>query len=177
MSVNIKENGDLTKVANNISIVQANWDDKDNTTKNTCIRNQPETLTSLEAITANTNENALAGANAVKELNDSLTKKAFGITWTQFWGVSGQAIINVNTHILSVQLTVPAISDIPANVETVVGQIDNNTDKPYNIYIVSSFITYTGKTGICIIKNDGSISILSTQVIPNGDLIYINMCW
>ena len=55
MSVNIKQNGDLTKVANNISIVQANWNDINNTEKNTCIKNQPETLTTLEEITANTN--------------------------------------------------------------------------------------------------------------------------
>ena len=72
MSVNIKQNGNLTKVANNISIVQANWNDKDNTSKNTCIKNQPETLKTLEEISANTDENALAGANAVKELNSSL---------------------------------------------------------------------------------------------------------
>ena len=78
MSVNVKQNGDLTKVANNISIVQANWNDMNNTDKNTCIKNQPETLTTLEEITANTNENALAGANAVKELNDSLEWKHLG---------------------------------------------------------------------------------------------------
>ena len=72
MSVNVKQNGDLTKVANNISIVQANWNDINNTDKNTCIKNQPETLNTMEEITANTNENALAGANAVKELSDSL---------------------------------------------------------------------------------------------------------
>ena len=74
MSVNVKQNGDLTKVANNISIVQANWNDINNTDKNTCIKNQPETLNTMEEITANTNENALAGANAVKELSDSLVK-------------------------------------------------------------------------------------------------------
>ena len=86
MSVNIKQNGDLNKVANNISIVQANWNDKDNTTKNTCIKNQPETLKTLEEISANTNENALAGANAVKELNESL-------------GVIGNAIYEFNSMV------------------------------------------------------------------------------
>ena len=73
MSVNIKENGDLTTVANNISITQANWNDRGNTNKNTCIKNQPATLKTLEEVSANTDENALVGANAVKELNDSLT--------------------------------------------------------------------------------------------------------
>ena len=75
MSVNIKQNGDLVKVANNISIVQANWNDKDNTSKSTCIRNQPATLKTLEEISVNIEENALAGAYAVKELKDSLTNE------------------------------------------------------------------------------------------------------
>ena len=72
MSVNIKENGNLTTVANNISITQANWNDRGNTNKNTCIKNQPATLKTLEEVSANTDENALVGANAVKELSDSL---------------------------------------------------------------------------------------------------------
>ena len=72
MSVNVKQNGNLTTVANNVSITQANWNDRGNTNKNTCIKNQPATLTTLEQISANTDANALAGANAVKELNDSL---------------------------------------------------------------------------------------------------------
>lgn len=91
MSVNIKENGDLTKVANNISIAQANWNDRNDTTKNTCIKNQPATLSTLEEIAANTDENALAGANAVKELSDSLggllKKKTVSITTNENGGV------------------------------------------------------------------------------------------
>lgn len=74
MSVNIKENGNLTTVANNISIAQANWNDRGNTSKNTCIKNQPATLKTLEEVSANTDENALVGANAVKELNESLNQ-------------------------------------------------------------------------------------------------------
>ena len=77
MSVNIKQNGDLVKVANNISIVQANWNDRGNTSKSTCIRNQPATLKSLDEISANTDTNALAGASAVKELNDGLETKTY----------------------------------------------------------------------------------------------------
>ena len=68
MSVNIKQNGDLIRVANNVSIVQADWNDKDNITKGTCIKNQPDTLKTLDEIAANTDENALVGAAAVKEL-------------------------------------------------------------------------------------------------------------
>ena len=78
MSVNIKENGNLTTVANNISITQANWNDRGNTNKNTCIKNQPATLKTLEEVSANTDENALVGANAVKELSDSLEWKHLG---------------------------------------------------------------------------------------------------
>ena len=72
MSVNVKQNGNLTTVANNISITQANWNDRGNTDKNSCIKNQPATLNTLEEISANTDANALAGANAVKELSDRL---------------------------------------------------------------------------------------------------------
>ena len=42
MSVNIKKDGELVKIANNISIVQADWNDRNNTNKNTCIKNQPD---------------------------------------------------------------------------------------------------------------------------------------
>ena len=91
MSVNIKQNGNLTKVANNISIVQANWNDKDNTSKNTCIKNQPETLKTLEEISANTDENALAGANAVKELSSSLSKKQQKIKTMQMSITTGES--------------------------------------------------------------------------------------
>lgn len=89
MSVNVKQNGNLTKVANNISIVQANWNDKDNTNKSTCIKNQPETLNTLEEISASTNENALAGANAVKELNDSLGVDIKLIDGVPHWSARG----------------------------------------------------------------------------------------
>lgn len=92
MSVNVKQNGNLTKVANNISIVQANWNDINNTEKNTCIKNQPETLTTLEEIEANTNDNALAGAKAVKELNESLVN-IIGIDAKQIYlGVNANSL-------------------------------------------------------------------------------------
>lgn len=77
MSVNIKQNGDLVKIANNTSIVQADWNDREETTKSSHIKNQPATLKTLEEIAANVDENALTGANAVKELNDSLTTKTY----------------------------------------------------------------------------------------------------
>ena len=102
--------------------------------------------------------------------------KEFYIVWTQFWNVNGFSLVDLNTHKLSVQLQIPAGEDISPFVETVVGTMVNSIDVPYGI-VTAPFVTYTGKTGICIIKNDGSISVLSTQVIPQEDLIYINMCW
>ena len=72
MSINLKYNGILKKLANNFSIVQANWNDRGKTDKATSIKNQPATLKTIEEISANTDENALAGANAVKEVYDSL---------------------------------------------------------------------------------------------------------
>lgn len=71
MSVNVKQNGELVKIANNISMVQANWNETD-TSKTSCIRNKPETLKTLQEINDNTDENALVSANAVKELADSI---------------------------------------------------------------------------------------------------------
>ena len=71
MSVNVKQNGELVKIANNISVVQANWNETD-TSKTSCIRNKPETLKTLQEINDNTDENALVSANAVKELADSI---------------------------------------------------------------------------------------------------------
>ena len=67
MSVNVKQNGELVKVANNISIVQANWNETDDS-KVACIRNKPETLKTINEINENTDENALAGASVIKEL-------------------------------------------------------------------------------------------------------------
>ena len=96
MSVNIKENGDLTTVANNISITQANWNDRGNTNKNTCIKNQPATLKTLEEVSANTDENALVGANAVKELNDSLATKKYTIQANSGWTTEVRAFKSGN---------------------------------------------------------------------------------
>ena len=78
MSVNVKQNGELVKIANNISVVQADWNDKENTSKVSCIRNQPDTLKTLNEISTNTDENALAGATSVKELINSLKWKSAG---------------------------------------------------------------------------------------------------
>jgi len=71
MSVNVKTIEGLQKIASNVSITQANWSETD-TSKNSCIVNKPATLTTIEEIEANTNNSALAGANAVKELNQKI---------------------------------------------------------------------------------------------------------
>ena len=70
MSINIKENGILKKIIG--TLVRANWNDRLNINKSSCIENQPPTLKNIEEISANTDENALAGAVAVKEVYDSL---------------------------------------------------------------------------------------------------------
>ena len=107
MSVNIKQNGDLVKVANNISIVQANWNDRGNTSKSTCIRNQPATLKSLDEISANTDTNALAGASAVKE----------------FIG-GGAAKVNYNNSLSGMEAT--TVQGAIDEVNDKVGQLANN---------------------------------------------------
>ena len=71
MSVNVKQNGELVKIANNISMVQANWNETDDS-KASCIRNKPDTLKTINEINENTDENALVSANAIKELSESL---------------------------------------------------------------------------------------------------------
>ena len=73
MSVNIKQNDELVRITGN-SIVQADWNDKDNENKVSCIKNQPDTLTTMEAVLANEDDAALAGAAALKELNDSVNR-------------------------------------------------------------------------------------------------------
>ena len=70
MSVNIKQNGELIKIANNVSIVQADWNDRENTDKKSCIKNQPETIKTMADLKACEDENALAGAIAVVEALD-----------------------------------------------------------------------------------------------------------
>ena len=70
MSVNIKQNGELVKIANNVSIVQADWNDRENTDKNTSIKNQPETIKTMADLIGCQDENALAGAMAVVEALD-----------------------------------------------------------------------------------------------------------
>ena len=67
MSVNVNQNGELIRIANNIFVVQANWNETTNS-KSTCIRNKPDTLKTNNEINENTDENALAGATAIKEL-------------------------------------------------------------------------------------------------------------
>ena len=80
MSVNIKQNGELNRIANNFSIVQANWDATDDT-NGTFIRNKPETVTTLEEVSASTNDTKdLVSASVVKELNDGLTSKTVDIS-------------------------------------------------------------------------------------------------
>jgi len=71
MSVNVKTSEGLTKIANNVSIVQANWNETDEN-KNTHIKNKPEVLTTMEELEASTNDSDLVGAGAVKEVNDRL---------------------------------------------------------------------------------------------------------
>ena len=70
MSVNIKQNGELVKIANNISIVQADWNDRENTNKNTSIKNQPDTIKTMADLIECQDANALAGAMAVVEALD-----------------------------------------------------------------------------------------------------------
>ena len=70
MSVNVKTSEGLTKIANNVSIVQANWNETDEG-KSTCIKNKPEVLTTMEEVNASTYDD-LVGATAVKELNNRL---------------------------------------------------------------------------------------------------------
>lgn len=80
MSVNIKKDGELVKIANNISIVQADWNDRNNTNKNTCIKNQPDTIKTMADLEVCEDENALAGAMTVKELNDKVPTKTSQLT-------------------------------------------------------------------------------------------------
>lgn len=71
MAYYIKKNGQLEKIAGNVSISQADWNETDNR-KITKIKNQPETLKTLDAVVDNSNENALVGANALKELTTTV---------------------------------------------------------------------------------------------------------
>ena len=71
MSVNVKQNGDLVRIANNYSIIQADWNEED-INKSSHIKNQPTTLKTLDEIAASSNEGALAGATALKELMEKL---------------------------------------------------------------------------------------------------------
>lgn len=71
MAYYVKKNGQLEKIAGNVSISQADWNETDDR-KITKIKNQPETLKTLDAVVENSNENALVGANAMKELTTTV---------------------------------------------------------------------------------------------------------
>lgn len=71
MAYYVKKNGQLEKIAGNVSISQADWNETDDR-KFTKIKNQPETLKTLDAVAENSNENALVGANALKELTTTV---------------------------------------------------------------------------------------------------------
>lgn len=96
MSVNIKTTDGLQKIASNVTITHSNWNETD-TSKNSCILNKPSTLTTMEEINANTNEEALAGATAVKELNSSLIIKEYTSTLSAVEiSANGNGIVTVN---------------------------------------------------------------------------------
>jgi hypothetical protein len=71
MAYYIKKNGELEKIAGNVALAQADWNETDDR-KITKIKNKPETLKTLDAVVENSNENALVGANAMKELTTTV---------------------------------------------------------------------------------------------------------
>ena len=71
MAYYVKKNGQLEKIAGNVSISHADWNETDDR-KFTKIKNRPDTLNTLDEIMSNENEHSLAGANAVKELTNSV---------------------------------------------------------------------------------------------------------
>ena len=174
MSVNIKQNGDLTKVANNISIVQANWNDKDDTTKNTCIRNQPETLNTLEEISANTNGNALAGANAVKELNDSLGNLSDDVgTWedVSIGTPSSGNLINGSIAKINRALKLGYFS-IQVNGTSADTTIELGMTKTGNIFApFYAYDHYTGKMINCWLVNN-KITIFDASTVVRMFLLF-----
>lgn len=160
MSVNIKQNGELIKIANNASIVQADWNDRENPNKNTCIKNQPETIKTLEEINSNVNENSLAGATAVKELNIKLDKIP-----SQNLGVNKTAVDN------SIYLDDAANSKL---VEfTMYGKANQNTTTGKNL-LQYPFYETASKTsnGITFTENkDGTITANGTAT-ANATFIF-----
>ena len=94
MSVNVKQNGDLVRIANNYSIVQADWNEED-VNKSSHIKNQPTTLKTLDEIAASTDEGALAGASALKELMENSGGGTGSIIKVQLLSTKGNTISNV----------------------------------------------------------------------------------
>lgn len=66
MAYYVKKNGQLEKIAGNVSISQADWNETDDR-KFTKIKNKPDTIKTMEELTGCQDENALAGALMVKE--------------------------------------------------------------------------------------------------------------
>ena len=140
-----------------------------------------DVLDTYEEIMANTTPGKSAGGLGVKEgftqLNNSLKPQLFDINWTQYWGINGRGgIITGNIHILDCQITIPAIGDLGAYVETLIGKISNTKDKP-QYQSITPFISYSGKIGILNVKPSGDIVIIAMEQIPQNDTLYVNMCW
>ena len=180
MSVNVKQNGELVKIANNISMVQANWNDRENTSKTSCIRNQPATLKTLQEINDNTDENALVSANAVKELADSIdgTSNIVYLTKAQYEALPETKLTDgVEYRITDANTTAKiAATDVTygdTTVQAAISEVSESLERSVGILtstLSSDFLfnkcTKSGNViQVCFGFSDASISVTGTSDI------------